>query len=201
MSNKPFLRYEGAVTSDDRRMAPATSVTYSAPRTLGELLGRLETFTESDKERTLYWWADRFVLGYPLAPWQRPVVWSQEQQIKFIISLWEDVDVGTYLVNDIIEFEPTPPGAPLKSIYLSDVLLDGQQRLTAIQSYLLNEFPVPDAKGVDCFWKDLTKTERRFFANKSFPMSRMQTFDETVLRHAYNLRAFAGVKHTEDQRA
>jgi hypothetical protein len=197
---KPFYRYEGAVITDRRRMPQVSMSASTSPRSVGELVGRFEKFTANDEERLLYPWADRFVMGYPLAPWQRVVRWSHEQMAAFITSIWMDVDLGSYLVNDIIEFT-SKPGEKLVSQYLSDILLDGQQRLTALQLYLLNEFQVPDANGNPCFWDDLGKTERRFFCNKTFSMSRVQSFDEAELRKVYNLRAFGGVAHAPEERA
>ena len=179
----------------EARLSASTS-----PRSVGELVGRLEKFTADLEERKLYPWAERFIMGYPLPPWQRPAVWTQDQMAQFITSIWMDVDLGSYLVNDQADYSHRPDGG-LQTRYLSDVLLDGQQRLTALQGYVLSEFAVPDAQGLPCYWKDLSKVERRFFCNKTFSLSYVRTWDEAELRHIYNLRAFGGVRHSEDQRA
>lgn len=200
MNGTPYLRYDSAPETTERRMPQARLSASTSPRSIAELITRYEKFTASDEERKLYPWADRFILGYPLAPWQRQVKWSIEQMAAFITSVWMDVDLGSYLVNDQVDYFDLKDGS-LETRYLSDVLLDGQQRLTAIQSYLLSEFAVPDANGAPCYWRDLGKVERRFFGNKTFAMSRVCSWDEAELRHVYNLRAFGGVRHTDEERA
>lgn len=200
LSQAPFHRYSGAVDGAERRMPQDRISASTSPRQIGELLGRMEKFTADDTERKMYPWAERFIMGYPLAPWQRPVVWTAEQMSQFITSIWMDVDLGSYLVNDVVEYIPLNDGS-LECQYLSDVLLDGQQRLSAIEAYVLNRVAVPDANGVPSYWSELSKVERRFFCNKTFSMSRVASWDEELLRHVYNLRAFGGVRHSEDQRA
>ena len=41
----------------------------------------------------------REVMGFFLPPWQRGLVWSEQQSIKFIESLWYGLSVGTYTYN------------------------------------------------------------------------------------------------------
>ena len=84
---------------------------------------------------------------------------------------------------------------------LSDVLLDGQQRLSAIQSYLLGEFAVPDAQGIACFWQDLSRVERRKFGSKVFSRAVVHSWDEDELRRVYDLRSFGGTPHQDHERA
>lgn len=197
-----FSVYGDAVVNNViRRMAVPSLSSTTAPRTVFELLSRLESFEkEESAQRALYPWAERFVLGYPLPDWQRPRVWSREQNVRFITSMFQDVDLGTYLVNaacDYIECE----GQPLQTRKFSDILLDGQQRLNALQGYVKNEFSVPDAQGAPCYWQELGVIERRKFAHKAFNRSTVRSWDETELRCIYDLRSFGGTAHTEDQRA
>lgn len=194
----PYSRYVGCDENDTnaRRMPSAVLDTRSSPRTVGELIGRLEEYSQNqEKWHTEYPWASRFVMGYPLPSWQRPLVWTQEQKVRFITSLWEEVDVGSYLLNDQFEFE--------NGVYreFSEVLLDGQQRLSALQSYVLSEFPVPDAEGKPCYWNELSRVERRFFSNKTFARAGVRSWDEKQLRRAYDLRSFGGTPHKESERA
>lgn len=192
-----FKRSAGALPDVPRRMPSSDIKATTSPRTIGELLGRLENYTRDEAEQhRLYPWATRFVLGYPLPSWQRQLCWSLDQKTRFINSLWLDVDVGSYLVNEYFEF--TDDGALRE---FSEILLDGQQRLTALQEYVLNVFPVTDANGVTCFWKELGISERRLFGNKAFNMTKVNSSDEAVLREIYDLRSFGGVRHTEDERA
>jgi len=166
---------------------------------ISELIGRLERFTSGEDGPHMYPWATRFVMGYPLPSWQRPLVWTQEQKIRFIESIWGDVDVGSYMVNDVYSFVSIGKSEAYFRLF-SEVLLDGQQRLSALQDYLLNEFPVPDASGVPRYWRDLPRTERRRFSGFHFAKASISSWDEAHLRKAYDLRAFGGTAHTEDQR-
>lgn len=196
---QPFTRYEGADDNSNTRRMPRSALdTNTSPRTVGELISRLEDYSKNPaKWQAEFPWAARFVMGYPLPSWQRPPVWSLEQKVRFITSLWEEVDVGSYLVND--QFEFADKTRTFREF--SDVLLDGQQRLTALQEYLLGEYAVPDAEGKPCFWHELSRVERRFFSNKTFPRATVRTWDEDLLRKAYDLRSFGGTPHEEHERA
>jgi hypothetical protein len=143
-----------------------------------------------------YPWATRFVMGHPLATWLRPAVWTEEQQFRFITSVWIGGDLGSYLVNGWYEFDD-------KGAYLSNsgVLLDGQQRLTALEGYLLGRFGVPDVSGHVRLWSELGDNERRRFLGMTFTQARVHSGDASALRQISDLRAFGGTSHSEDQRA
>lgn len=173
-----------------------------APRTIYELLNRMEDFSRNEqKVRARYPWAQRFVMGYPLPEWQRPLVWIEAQRIRFITSLWMGVDVGSYLVNDVIEFQVIDGRETDMARKFSDILLDGQQRLSAMEDYFYGRFAVPNANGIPTLWTELSKVERRLFSNGTFSRSVVHSFDEVELRRIYDLRSFGGTPHTEDQRA
>lgn len=196
-----FRIYAGSAPDSKAQRMPQTTIrATTSPRMVNELLHRLENFTGDTSERALYPWADRFVMGYPLASWQRQPVWTMEQQVRFITSLWEEVDVGSYLVNDMFDYITPETGQPCGREF-SDILLDGPQRLSALENYVLNVFPVPDAKGVLCFWEELSRVERRIFGNRTFSRSAVQSWDEKDLRRIYDLRAFGGTPHDENERA
>lgn len=194
---QPFNRYEGSEPeSSERRMPSAMLDSRSSARSVGELMGRLEDYSKNQEQwHAEYPWAKRFVMGYPLPSWQRELVWTEEQKVRFITSLWEEVDVGSYLLNDQFELQ----GKVYREF--SEVLLDGQQRLSALQSYLTNEFAVPDGSGKPCFWHELSRVERRFFANKTFARAGIHSWNEKELRRAYDLRSFGGTPHKESERA
>ncbi len=168
------------------------------PRTLNELYSGVLAFRENPVSTTeMYPWADRFVCGMPLAPWQRPVVWDGKMQSRFIDALWAHVDTGSYMVNAWVEFT----GNKVETRYLSDIVIDGQQRLTSIERYFTDEIPATAVDGRKLLWSEITEVDRRFFKNKVFPRTSILTNDEGFLREAYDMRAFGGVRHTEDQRA
>lgn len=196
-----FQRYTGSDSVPDRaRMTCSLIQAHTSPRTISELLFRLETFTKDEAaSRAEYPWATRFVMGYPLPAWQRPLVWTDDQKSRFITSLWMEIDVGSYLVNDVCDFM-VQDGKQTYTLH-SDVLLDGQQRLSALEEYFFGRIAVPDKDGIPTLWAELSKVERRKFSNRSFNRSVVHSWDEAELRRIYDLRAFGGTAHTDDQRA
>lgn len=202
MSLKPFHRYDGAEVHDNGLRMPADVLDARVSNLcVSEVIGRFERFTSGGSDGPeMYPWTDRFVMGFPLPAWQRPLVWTPEQKVRFIQSIWSGVDVGSYMVNDQYEFiNLGREGTHYREF--SEILLDGQQRLSAIEGYLLNEFAVPDVGGTPRYWGDLPKIERRRFGSHHFARANIKSWDEHQLRLAYDLRAFGGTAHTDDQRA
>lgn len=64
---------------------------------LSEVLGRFEQFTSGERDGPeMHPWAERFVMGFPLPAWQRPLIWTPDQKVRFILSIWSGVDIGSY---------------------------------------------------------------------------------------------------------
>ena len=125
------------------------------------------------------------VMGYVLPSFQRPLIWTEEQNISLIESIWKGVSIGTYTFNrsrDLRNFD--------------NYLLDGQQRLHAIQKYIEDGFKV-----YGYFWSELTDVDRRFFESFHFCSYITYIQTEQELRDHYNMLNFSGVRHTEDQKA
>jgi hypothetical protein len=135
-------------------------------------------------------YSGRRVLGYKLPVYQREGVWSDEQSIRFITSVYLGIGLGTFMVNRSFNHES-----------LDMILLDGQQRLMSLQRYWLNELAVPGEDGVAYTWGDLTKEEQAHFFRMSFPWIDTAYETDEKCRLAYNLHNFGGVAHCEDQRA
>ncbi|MBU2760300.1 DUF262 domain-containing protein [Acidithiobacillus sulfurivorans] len=172
--------------------------THISPRSLSELYNGVVKFhRDPSKLAKMYPWADRFVCGMPLAPWQRPVVWDDEMQSRFVDSVWAGVDTGSYMVNEWYEFVDDN----IEMLYLSGIVIDGQQRLTSVERYFKNEIPATAVDGSKLLWSEITILDQRSFGNKLFPRTEIHTNDEATLREAYDMRAFGGVRHAEDQRA
>lgn len=128
----------------------------------------------------------RTVMGFVLPSWQRGLVWTNDQKVAFIESAWRGIPLGTYTYNQ------AAMGSPLD--YL---LIDGQQRMSAIQSYIEDEFQV-----FGHFWSDLPKRdERRWGMTTVFASYVTETDDEAYLRGYYNLMNFGGTAHLESERA
>lgn len=202
MTHKPFdFMAKTATTSSDRRMARSQFDTSTSPRSIDVLMNGFQKFLNDEaKVREFYCHADRFVMGLPLPPWQRGREWSEEQNKRFIQSVWMEMDLGTYMVNNTEDYAEDEENI-LRAGKFTDILLDGQQRLSAIQDYLTGKFAMLDAEGVPAFWLDLSISDRVFFKNRVFNCSFIKSTDEAYLRTAYDLRNFGGVAHKESQRA
>lgn len=127
---------------------------------------------------------DNGIMGFRIPSWQRPLVWTRDQEIKFIESAWLGLPLGTYTYNQG-EYE-----SPLDGI-----LIDGQQRMMAIQRYLQDEFSVFGYK-----WSQVTKIDQRIFENRSFHAYVTKTEEESYLKNYYNLMNFGGTAHKEGER-
>lgn len=128
----------------------------------------------------------RTIMGYVLPDWQRGLVWTQAQKIAFIESAWLGIPIGTFSYNQ----------AGMGSRY-DHLLIDGQQRMSAIQDYVEDAFPVFGYR-----YSELPKPdERRWNMMVSFPCYQARTEDEDWLRNYYNLMNFGGTAHDESERA
>jgi hypothetical protein len=193
-----FNRYSGAVEENDVQMPVQVLHASSSKLRISELFGTLEDHLNNNTA-TRYPWAKGFVMGMPLPWFQRPSKWDKDRKVAFITSIWSGVDLGSYLINDVYEIQKVAGVETFREF--SESLLDGQQRLTAMEDYILNRIPVPDAAGVPRYWRELSKRERRRFGDVTFVRTTVSSFDEALLIQAYNLRAFGGVAHAESERA
>lgn len=167
------------------------------PRTIDSLMHEF-SFSEIKLEK-LYPWADRFVLGLPLPSWQRDFKWSDEQCQRFITSIWSGVHLGIYVINR--EEPVTNKDGELEFAPMSNLIVDGQQRLMAIQKYISNEISVPDAEGIPRLYSEVSATDLRRFGNTVFNRSEVAISDDQKLRDFYDLFNFGGTPHDQDERA
>lgn len=129
----------------------------------------------------------RMVMSFALPAWQRPLVWDRARQVAFLESAWRGVPLGTYTFNRAEDLSGP----------LDNLLIDGQQRLYALQLYVEDELPVFGYR-----WSEITEVDRRTFENSHmFASYKTTSDDEAYLRSYYDLMNFGGVAHTEDQRA
>lgn len=153
--------------------------------TVGKLYGDWKDSVESS-----YPYAEKFILGHPVPDFQRKLCWAASSKKSFIESIYRHYDIGSYMLatyssNDKGEF-----------VKYSDCIIDGQQRLDAIQSYWMDEFKV-----LGYFWSELTSTDRRIFRNIGFGHVEIMTLDRSILIETYNRLNFAGVNHKAADRA
>ena len=149
-----------------------------------------KTLSASQEEPLMTVDADRFACGFPLPPFQREQCWTEGQQAAFIESAWLGLPLGTYTHHDI-DWGNAGHAKPF-----SGWLIDGQQRLTAIEGYWEDRFPV-----FGLYWSELTRTEQRRFKAIKFPHYEASLWNEAAIRDLYNRLALGGVPHRPDQRA
>ncbi len=190
------------MSTSEIQMPTSTIKAYAGARTIHELYLRLSEFLEDEaKVRSIYFWADRFVMGLPLAPWQREFVWDQDQMSRFITSVWMDIDLGSYLVNNPEENLYMDERGQLRAAPLADCVMDGQQRLHALQCWFTDGLAVSCSQGQPRYWSQIPIKERRRFLSTVFTRAEVCSNDERQLREIYDLRAFGGVPHREHERA
>ena len=103
-------------------------------------------------QRHDYPWAKKMLGKFPLPPWQRDSVWTREQKVSFIKSVYLGYDLGSVVINGYLTIQND------KLAKFSDCLIDGQQRLGAILDYTDNEFSV-----YGLLWKELDRNEQNRF--------------------------------------
>lgn len=149
---------------------------------MGEHMLHRKTWAESSPNKFDY----RVVMGYFLPSWQRDLVWTEAQKISFIESAWLGINLGTYTFNR------AGIGSPLDNL-----LIDGQQRMNAIECYLNDEFKV-----FGYLWSETTQIDKRIWKmSVHFHAFITESEDEVYLRNYYNLMNFGGVAHKESDRA
>lgn len=131
------------------------------------------------------------VLGIKVPHFQRSDdKWELSQKVAFIESVYLGMSLGTYMVNST----PLNPA-------LDMILLDGLQRLTALQQYWEGEFGVAGEDGIVHFWGDLTQDEKAHFDRISFAWIDTEYTKEEEAVEAYNRHNFGGTAHTDAERA
>lgn len=133
------------------------------------------------------------VMGFNLPPWQRDAVWEDDQSQCFIESIFLGLGTGHYVVTNL---EYDEAGNILKT---SCLLMDGQQRLTAIQRFINNEFSI--FGGI--YFRDLSRTQvLTRFRQVKFPYVEVSaSTPEPVLKEMYRRLNHGGTPHTCDDMA
>lgn len=125
---------------------------------------------------------ERWLLKWKIPTWQRESVWTREQDVRLIESIWMGLPIATYVYNRV-NFSKHP---------LNEVLVDGQQRWTALDRYHRDEFSVYGYK-----WSELTELDQRDFFMRPFPCIETKLSDEGKLRDVYERLAYGGTPHPE----
>jgi hypothetical protein len=136
--------------------------------------------TTQDQERQL--------LNLVLPPWQRPAVWTEQQQARFIEGIFLGLGTGFYVING----RDYDQGG--KDMPMSGWLIDGQQRITSVARFVKGELAIFDGIRYD----DLSISDkRRRFNNVIFPCIELEYQpDEELLKELYRRLNFSGTAHT-----
>lgn len=186
-----------------RSRMPAPGLTPQvAPMGMSALIQELREFrADEGTKRQEYPWADRFVMGFPLPPWQRAFKWTEDQCRRFINSIWTGGHLGAYVLT---EFSLRPEKDGFRGVefeYLSNAVIDGQQRLKAIELFIEDRLAVPDSSGKLVLWSQVCEVDRRRFDRVIFSRGIVRERDELKLRELYDLMNFGGTPHEDNERA
>lgn len=117
--------------------------------------------------------------GFHTPDFQRPLVWTVEQKIRFIESIWLELPIGVWVYHEDIKD------------CVQITLLDGQQRWDAIFCYVDGEFPVFGA-----YYKDLPQNEHfRFEQHCLFPAICIKSLSYEAQKDVYERLAYGGTPH------
>jgi len=132
---------------------------------------------------------------YYIPPFQRPAVWTKEQSAKLIESVHLGIAIGAVVVSNEGQYRNG------KYSPTADWIIDGQQRMRAIDAYLKDELTVFVGTPSEHVFSQLDKPQKRRFTGTPVGFIVLDNCSEELLREIYNRMNFGGTDHTEDQRA
>ena len=122
---------------------------------------------------------ERALGSFILPPFQRHPVWTQQQQISLLESIWSGLPIGCCVFNQTKSEGPT-----------DEWLLDGQQRVTAIIAYTNDKFPVYGYK-----FSELPINEKRCFHTTPISVYITDITNASECRLVYDRLAYGGTAH------
>lgn len=134
--------------------------------------------------------------GFVLPPFQRHPRWTVDERRAFVESAWRGFHLGTIVVNHVEDDDREGNPHPCDGW-----LIDGQQRLSALVSYVNDGFRIFVGGSHEHSWSDLNLSETRHFGRIQMGIARMRSSDEGRLRELYNLMAFTGRPHLSEEAA
>ena len=127
---------------------------------------------------------------------QRPYVWKDYQQSEYIISILQERPLENVIV---IQHETTEGKITMQ-------ILDGKQRLTTIQKFLLGEIPVT-INNKKVWWDDFDEDAKRHFKSRLSSITAViyYTYDDDNLTdddkiRLFNFYNFSGTPQTEEHK-
>jgi hypothetical protein len=134
---------------------------------------------------------------YYLAPFQRPPVWTEAQSARLIESIHLGIAIGSFVVSICGSHDIKTGLFP----YTSEWIIDGQQRMRAIDKYLKDGLRVFLGTSAEHSWNELSRTQQRCFMMTPVSFIVLGRMSEDELRDVYDRLNFGGTAHTEEQRA
>lgn len=127
---------------------------------------------------------------------QRPYVWEDYQQSEYIISILQERPLDNIIV---IQHEPDEGKIVMQ-------IVDGKQRLTTIQKFLLGEISVT-INNKKVWWSDFDEDAKRYFKSRLSCITAVvyYTYDDDNLTdddkiRLFNFYNFAGTPQTEEHK-
>lgn len=127
---------------------------------------------------------------------QRPYVWKNYQQSEYIISILQERPLESVIV---IQHEPEEGPRVMQ-------IVDGKQRLTTIQKFLLGEIPVT-INNKKVWWDDFDEDAKRYFKTRLSNITAVvyYTYDDDNLTdddkiRLFNFYNFSGTPQTEEHK-
>ena len=127
---------------------------------------------------------------------QRPYVWEDYQQSEYIISILQERPLENVIV---IQHEPEEGPITMQ-------IVDGKQRLTTIQKFLLGEIPVT-INNKKVWWDDFDEDAKRHFKSRLSSITAVvyYTYDDDNLTdddkiRLFNFYNFSGTPQTEEHK-
>lgn len=137
--------------------------------------------------------------GFYLPSFQRGKVWSKDKKIRLIESIFCGIDIGTFVYVSNGE-----------SPKVDGWLIDGQQRLSAIEAFVKGKISIFDGQFA---YKDMNNVTLDFNGDEptkalaiwkraNLNFKRIENVsDINILKDLYNRLNFGGVVHKESERA
>jgi hypothetical protein len=169
--------------------------------TMRSLYLRLRDFRNDPEYRSLSGDGrnSEWIMGFAIPPFQRGHVWTDTQAVGFIDSARKGLNLGTYTFNTTLGIkEARRLDKEGREFFFADLwLLDGMQRLTALQRFFDDKFAVGGS-----LWSEVPQdSQRLFLSNVHFAAYETKLVDEAIMRELYDAMNFGGTPHNEEDRA
>lgn len=165
---------------------------------LGYLYEKRQSFLRDPAKATeMVYPRQEMLMGLVLPPFQRPSVWTREQSIRFVESAVLGLHIGTWVYNSADD-QPTVRVDGREVFDVTDMwLIDGRQRITALDEFFGDEFAVFGMK-----WSQVPQIEQRRFLNGTmFTAFETRMTNVEHLKELYDRLNFGGTPHRPEQRA